>query len=159
MQTNLAHLDCWSHIPPGPHHHLNTPQMTRYHLMRASWPKHHSTRCDQMHQQDRGKRKTVWCHESWKWRLVPQLNHIVVMWANFYHVDEAARTCTVEEDLCLRVVVVDIMVVVSMNISGGMAVLRAEPATLGTSPTNLTLPFILTLALPSAAMLNTLRPL
>lgn len=95
-------------------------------------------------------------------RLVPQLNHIVVVWANFYHVDEAAHTGTVEEDLCLRVVVVDIMVVVSMkvvDISGGMAVLRAEPATLGTSPTNLTLPFILTLALPSAAMLNTLRPL
>lgn len=84
------------------------------------------------------------------------------MCANFYHADEAARTCTVEEDLCLRVVVVDIMVVVSMkvvDISGGMAVLRAEPATLGTSPTNLTLPFILTLALPSAAMLKTLRPL
>lgn len=84
------------------------------------------------------------------------------MRANFSRADEAARTCTVEGDLCLRVVVVDIMVVVSMkagDISGGTAVLRAEPAPLGTSPTNLTLPFILTLALPSAAMLNTLRVL
>lgn len=76
--------------------------------------------------------------------------------------EENGRTCTVEEDLCLRVVVVDIMVVVSMkvvDISGGTAVVLAEPATLGTSPTNLTLPFILMLGLPSAAMLNTLRPL
>lgn len=76
--------------------------------------------------------------------------------------EENEHTCTVEEDLCLRVVVVDIMVVVSMkvvDISGGMAVVLAEPATLGTSPTNLTLPFILMLGLPSAAMLNTLRPL
>lgn len=72
------------------------------------------------------------------------------------------HTCTVEEDLCFRVVVVDIMVVVSMKdvvISGDMAVLLAEPATLGTSPTNLTLPLILMFGLPSAAMFNTFRPL
>lgn len=76
--------------------------------------------------------------------------------------EKSIHTCTVEEDLCFRVVVVDIMVVVSMkvvDISGDEAVVLAEPATLGTSPTNLTLPLILTLALPSAAMFNTLRPL
>lgn len=75
---------------------------------------------------------------------------------------KSVNTCTVEEDLCFRVVVVDIMVVVStkfVDISGGMAVLLAEPAPLGTSPTNLTLPLILMLGLPSAAMFNTLRPL
>ena len=54
------------------------------------------------------------------------------------------------------------MVVVSMkvvDISGDMAVLLAEPGPLGTSPTNLTLPLILMLVLPSEAMFNTLRPL
>lgn len=88
-------------------------------------------------------------------------------WAVAFHADGVfleghVPTCTVEEDLCFRVVVVDIMVVVSVkvvDISGGMAVVRAEPATLGTSPTNLTLPFILMLGLPSAAMLKTLSPL
>lgn len=86
----------------------------------------------------------------------------VALYANGDFLEGRVPTCTVEEDLCFRVVVVDIMVVVSMkvvDISGGMAVVRAEPATLGTSPTNLTLPFILMLGLPSAAMLNTLRPL
>lgn len=71
-------------------------------------------------------------------------------------------TCTVVEDLCFLVVVVDIMVVVSMrfvDISGAMAVVLAEPATLGTSPTSRTLPLILMLGLPSAAMFKTLRPL
>jgi len=77
-------------------------------------------------------------------------------------VQRCIHTCTVEEDLCFRVVVVDIMVVVSIkvvDISGDMAVVLAEPAPLGTSPTNLTLPLILMLGLPSAAMLNTFRPL
>lgn len=81
--------------------------------------------------------------------------YIGVYWKYFH-------TCTVEDDLCFRVVVVDIMVVVSIkevDISGGMAVVLAEPATLGTSPTNLTLPLTLMLGLPSAAMFNTLRPL
>lgn len=86
----------------------------------------------------------------------------VALYADGVFQEGRVPTCTVEEDLCFRVVVVDIMVVVSMkvvDISGGMAVVRAEPATLGTSPTNLTLPFILMLGLPSAAMLSTLRPL
>lgn len=72
-----------------------------------------------------------------------------------------ASTCTVE-DLCFLVVVVDIMVVVSAKlvaISLGIAVVLDEPATLGTSPTSLTLPLILMLGLPSAAMVNTFRPL
>lgn len=54
------------------------------------------------------------------------------------------------------------MVVVSMkvvDISGDMAVVLAEPAAPGTSPTSLTLPLILMLGLPSAAMFSTLRPL
>lgn len=71
-------------------------------------------------------------------------------------------TCTVEEDLCFRVVVVDIMVVVStklVDISGAIAVVLAEPATLGISPTSLTLPLILMFRLASAAIFNTLRPL
>lgn len=64
-------------------------------------------------------------------------------------------------DRCFRVVVVDIVVVVSMkvvDISRGMEVV-VDPRTEGTSPTNLTLPFILMLMLFSAAMLRTLRPL
>lgn len=64
---------------------------------------------------------------------------------------------------CFRVVVVDSVVVVSMkvvDISGGMEVVVREGLLLvGTSPTNLTLPLILMLAWPSAAMLRTFRPL
>lgn len=63
----------------------------------------------------------------------------------------------------MRVVVVDSVVVVSINvvdISGGTdVVVRAPPLLLGTSPTSLTLPFTLMLAWPSAAMFRTLRPL
>lgn len=64
---------------------------------------------------------------------------------------------------CLRVVVVDSVVVVSMkvvDISGGIdVVVRVAPRLVGTSPTSRTLPFTLMLGWPSAAMLRTLRPL
>lgn len=64
---------------------------------------------------------------------------------------------------CLRVVVVDRVVVVSMkvvDISGGTdVVVRAAPRLAGTSPTSRTLPFTRMLAWPSAAMFRTLRPL
>lgn len=68
----------------------------------------------------------------------------------------------VGEERCLRVVVVDMVVVVSIKVvdnSGGWAVVRADPATEGVSPTNRMLPLILMLELPSAAMLRTFRPL
>lgn len=51
---------------------------------------------------------------------------------------------------CFLVVVVDMVVVVSMkvvDISGGMAVLRADPEA-GTSPTRRTLPLMRMLGLP-----------
>lgn len=59
---------------------------------------------------------------------------------------------------CFRVVVVDMVVVVSMkvvDISGGRAVVRGAPA----SPTRRTLPLIRMLGFPMAAMLSTFRPL
>lgn len=72
-------------------------------------------------------------------------------------------TWIVGGERCLRVVVVDKVVVVSIkvvDISGGTeVVVRAAPRLVGTSPTSRTLPFTLMLAWPSAAMLRTLRPL
>lgn len=59
-------------------------------------------------------------------------------------------TCIVGGVRCFLVVVVDMVVVVSIkvvDISGGKAVVRAEPAE-GTSPTRRTLPLILMLGLP-----------
>lgn len=75
----------------------------------------------------------------------------------------SSLTWMVGGERCLRVVVVDSVVVVSMkvvDISGGTeVVVRAAPLLVGTSPTSLTLPFTLMLTWPSAAMLSTLRPL
>lgn len=72
-------------------------------------------------------------------------------------------TWIVGGERCLRVVVVESVVVVSIkvvDISGGTeVVVRAAPLLTGTSPTSRTLPFTLMLTWPSAAMLRTLRPL
>lgn len=67
MQTNLAHLDCWSRIPPDLHHHLNTPQMTLYHRMCASWPKHCSTHVTSKCANKRGEKKKRLM--SWKFKI------------------------------------------------------------------------------------------
>jgi len=78
------------------------------------------------------------------------------------HTRTRPLTWMVGGERCLRVVVVERVVVVSMkvvDISGGAEVVRAAPRPTGTSPTSRTLPFTRTLAWPSAAMLSTFRPL